>query len=182
MPKPVIVGAALLVGGLTAAACGSAVSHSATPAASAASPPGSVQVKNVTGVGPVLTDPTGRTLYLLSTDHQAMATCLASPVCANAWPPLELPSGASSAVAGRGVQSSLLSTIPAPGGHLQVTYNRWPLYTFVGDSGPGQDKGQDLHAFGGVWSAVTGAGAAATVVAAPAPSSSGSSGGYSGGY
>jgi predicted lipoprotein with Yx(FWY)xxD motif len=32
-----------------------------------------------------------------------------------------------------------------------VTYNRWPLYTYVGDSKPGQASGQALDLNGGLW-------------------------------
>ncbi len=183
IPKPAMVGAALLVGGLAAAACGSTLSHSAAPATSpSASAPGTVQISTVAGVGPVLTDSSGRTLYLLSADHQTMATCLASPACAEAWPALELPARTTQPVAGQGVQTSLLSTTPTPDGGRQVTYNHWPLYTFSGDSGPGQDHGQGVHGFGGVWSAITHDGQAATTVAVPPAPSTGSAGGSSGGY
>jgi hypothetical protein len=39
-----------------------------------------------------------------------------------------------------------------------VTYNRWPLYTYVGDTAPGQAKGQALNRNGGLWFVLTPAG------------------------
>ena len=48
------------------------------------------------------------------------------------------------------------------------------LYTFIGDTGPGQNKGNGLNAFGGLWYEVTTSGSA--------PADSSSSGSDSGGY
>jgi predicted lipoprotein with Yx(FWY)xxD motif len=113
-------------------------------------------------------------LYLFAPDKQGMVTC--SGACAAAWPPLTT----TTPVAGSGVQSSLLGTVKAPDGSTVVTYNQWPLYTFANDSGPGQATGQGVNAFGGLWSAVTGAGHAAQ--GSPSSASSTPSGGSSGGY
>jgi predicted lipoprotein with Yx(FWY)xxD motif len=72
-------------------------------------------------------------------------------MCAEAWPPLRLPTGVTKPVAGRGVKASLLGTTHRTDGTLQVTYNRWPLYLWVGDSEPGQATGQALNNLGGLW-------------------------------
>ncbi len=40
-------------------------------------------------------------------------------------------------------------------GRRQVTYNGWPLYTFVKDTAPGNTAGQDVEGFGGEWYLVT---------------------------
>ena len=74
--------------------------------------------------------------------------------------------------AGPGVTGKL-ATIKRPDGSVQATYNGHPLYTYKGDSAPGQAKGNGLNLSGGVWHEVTASGAAA-----PAPSQSTSSGGY----
>jgi hypothetical protein len=67
------------------------------------------------------------------------------------------------------VEGSLLGTTHGANGTTQVTYNHWPLYTFSGDSKPGQAKGQGLE---GTWYAVTAAGAEAHASStAPASSS-----------
>jgi predicted lipoprotein with Yx(FWY)xxD motif len=44
-------------------------------------------------------------------------------------------------MAGDGVDESLLSTITRDDGTTQVTYNGWPLYTFSGDTAPGDTNG-----------------------------------------
>ena len=44
-----------------------------------------------------------------------------------------------------------LGTIKRPGGGLQATYNGHPLYTYIGDNGPGQARGNNLNLNGGLW-------------------------------
>jgi predicted lipoprotein with Yx(FWY)xxD motif len=61
------------------------------------------------------------------------------------WPPVAGPLRAASSVPGR------LGTISRPGGGLQETYDGHPLYTYAGDSGPGQAHGNNLNLNGGVW-------------------------------
>ena len=96
------------------------------------------------GLGTVLVTARGRTLYLFSPDQQKKVTCAGS--CQRAWPPLDV---TGKPAAGRGIRASLLGTVKAPNGKTQVTYNHWPLYTFVGDSRAGEASGQGLFAFGG---------------------------------
>jgi hypothetical protein len=36
-----------------------------------------------------------------------------------------------------------------------VTYNKWPLYTYLGDGGAGQANGQDVNLNGGKWYVIT---------------------------
>ncbi|MGH9075732.1 MAG: COG4315 family predicted lipoprotein, partial [Acidimicrobiales bacterium] len=182
LTRPALIGAAVVAGGLAAAACGSATgatsttSAAARPTSSTKAPAGAtpsaaaVHTAKVAGVGTVLVTSTGRTLYLFSPDKQKMVTCTASSGCAKYWPPLELGAGVSVAHPGLGLEAPLLGTIEAPDGHSQVTYDRWPLYTFAGDSGPGQAKGQGLDTFGGHWAAVTAAGRAAGSGVPPASS------------
>jgi predicted lipoprotein with Yx(FWY)xxD motif len=57
-----------------------------------------------------------------------------------------------------GVKASLLGTIKRGDGTTQVTYNHHPLYYYSGDSGPGQQNGQGLNAFGAKWFVVGPAG------------------------
>jgi predicted lipoprotein with Yx(FWY)xxD motif len=91
----------------------------------------------------VLTNADGLTLYWFAPDTSTSSTCTGS--CAAYWPPV---SGARSA--GRGV-TGRLGTIKRPGGGLQATYDGHPLYTYVGDSHPGQANGNDLDLNGGFW-------------------------------
>ena len=109
-----------------------------------------VQARRVKGLGTVLVDGQGLTLYLFVPDkHSGRSTCYER--CAQGWPPLLLPTGATKPVAGRGVKASLLGTTRRKDGTTQITYNRWPLYLWVGDSGPGQATGQGLNNLGGLW-------------------------------
>jgi len=80
------------------------------------------------------------------------------------------------ATAGAGVTGTL-ATITRADGSTQATYDGHPLYTYKGDTAPGQDKGNGLNISGGLWHDVT-----ATGAAAPAPGTSTSSGGGVGGY
>ena len=61
--------------------------------------------------------------------------------------------------AAAGVRASILGTTKRADGRLQVTYNHHPLYRFVKDTKKGQTQGEQLSAFGGVWYAVSSAGA-----------------------
>ena len=76
--------------------------------------------------------------------------------------------------AGPGV-TGRLSTIPRSDGPAKATYDGHPLYTYVGDTAPGQAKGNGLNLSGGVWHEVTASGSAAP---APSPSSGSGGGGY----
>jgi predicted lipoprotein with Yx(FWY)xxD motif len=115
---------------------------------------GAVVGTGTSGLGRILVDSRGRTLYLFEKDKAGKSACSGS--CATAWPPL-LTSGKPSAIAG--VKPSLLGTTRRADGRLQVTYNHQPLYTFVKDTTKGQAKGENVDAFGAEWYAVSAAGA-----------------------
>lgn len=136
----------------------------------------SVKVTKVAGVGTVLVDSGGQTLYAFSKDHQGKSQCDGS--CAKAWPPLVV---AHKPVAGKGIDKSLLGTIRRAGHKLQVTYGHWPLYTFSGDTGPGEAHGQGLTAFGGKWSTIGTDGSAFTSSTGSGHSTTTTSGGGYGG-
>jgi predicted lipoprotein with Yx(FWY)xxD motif len=102
------------------------------------------------GLGTVLVDGKGFTLYLfLPDDRSSHSRC--TGICAAAWPPLILPKGVASPLAGPGVRSSLLGTTVRSDGSRQVTYNGWPLYLYTIDMTPGQATGQGLNNLGGLW-------------------------------
>jgi predicted lipoprotein with Yx(FWY)xxD motif len=107
-----------------------------------------VQTRNIKGLGTVLVNSRGLTLYMFVRDKQKKVTCTGS--CAAVWPPLKLKSG-QKATAGGAAKKSLLGSDPNPGGGKVVTYNKWPLYTYVADSKPGQASGQALNLNGGLW-------------------------------
>ncbi len=109
-----------------------------------------VNTGSVSGLGTILVDGQGLTLYMFVPDDQrGQSTCYHE--CASAWPPLRLPTGVTTPVAAGRAEASLLGTTTRQDGGLQVTYNGWPLYTWAGDSGPGQATGQGLDNLGGVW-------------------------------
>jgi predicted lipoprotein with Yx(FWY)xxD motif len=179
----------LLTGGLalstavTVAACGSSSSSTASgspsssaPAASSSAASATISTKSVHGVGTVLVNGQGRTLYMLTSEKSGKNTCTQANGCTQAWPETLLTSGVTTAKAGSGVQSSLLGTVKDTSGNLEVTYNHWRLYTFAGDSGPGAAKGQGLTSFGGTWYVLNGSGDPVTA----SPSGNASSGGGNG--
>jgi predicted lipoprotein with Yx(FWY)xxD motif len=156
-------GVTLAAAGVVAlSACGSssATKTAATgPAGSDSSSAGvTISAAAVPGIGTVLVNGEGRTLYLLSSEAGSKLTCTDANGCTKVWPDTELPSGVTQATAGGGLQASLLGTVKSSDGKLYVTYGGYPLYQFSGDAGPGLTNGQGIQSFGGTWSAMTPAG------------------------
>ena len=105
------------------------------------------------GLGQIVADSHGRTLYLFEKDTTARSAC--SGTCAVYWPPL-LTSGQT--VASKGAKQSLLGSIKRADGTRQVTYAGHPLYLFSGDSVRGQTNGEGLNDFGASWYALKASG------------------------
>ena len=115
-----------------------------------------VQSNTVKGLGKVLVDGYGLTLYLfVPDDHSGRSTC--NGYCATQWPPLTLPSGVTTPVIGAGIDRALVGTTRR-GDVLQVTYAGWPLYRWIGDTSAGQSTGEGIRNSGGLWYAVNDAG------------------------
>ena len=91
----------------------------------------------------VLTNAKGLTLYWFAPDTPTASKCAGS--CASYWPPVS-----GNPKAGPGVKGTL-GTIKRADGSTQATYNGHPLYTYVGDSSPGQANGNKLNLNGGLW-------------------------------
>ena len=91
----------------------------------------------------VLTNRHGYTLYWFAPDSSTTSHCYST--CAAYWPPLI---GAPSPSAGI---TGTFATVKRTNGAEQVTYNGHPLYTYVGDSAPGQATGNRLRLNGGWW-------------------------------
>jgi predicted lipoprotein with Yx(FWY)xxD motif len=120
-----------------------------TPAqSSSATSAAVISTKNVAGLGTVLVNAQGRTLYMFTSDKDQKVTCVSG--CAGLWPPAKLASGQKPVAAG-GAKSSLLGSDPDPEGGEVITYAGWPLYTYAADSGPGTADGQGVNADGGLW-------------------------------
>jgi predicted lipoprotein with Yx(FWY)xxD motif len=121
---------------------GVAVAGAGGPQAAAAGAQVTVKTATVGGVT-VLTNAKGLTLYWFAPDTPAASKCTGD--CATYWPPVTGTPKAGPGVTGR------LGTIKRPDGSVQATYDGHPLYTYVGDSGPGQAHGNNLNLNGGLW-------------------------------
>jgi predicted lipoprotein with Yx(FWY)xxD motif len=106
-----------------------------------------------TDLGSILTDGQGRTLYLFEADKGAKSAC--DGACASLWPPLT--TGAKPK-AGSGISAAKLGTTKRGDGSAEVTYNGHPLYTYAGDTSPGQTTGQGIDSFGAEWYVLSAAG------------------------
>jgi predicted lipoprotein with Yx(FWY)xxD motif len=108
-----------------------------------------------TKVGTILVNGRGRTLYAFTKDRRNVDACVKIRGCLGAWPALTT---VLKPIAGKGVKSSLIGTINVKGVGRQVTYNGFPLYTYVGDSGPGSTFYVNIFQFGGRWPALNASG------------------------
>jgi predicted lipoprotein with Yx(FWY)xxD motif len=170
---------ALGAGGLAvltavAAGCGGggATAASSAPPKTATGQAATVGISN-TGIGQILVNSQGRTLYLFKADQGTKSACTGA--CAGAWPPL-LVTG--KPTLGKGINVSLVGTATRPEGTTQLTYNGHPLYLFAQDQKAGETNGQGVSAFGAAWFALNSGG---NQVSAQ-PSSSSTSGGGGLGY
>ncbi len=136
-----------------------------SPAAAAA---GTVQTAKIGGAT-VLTSSKGFTLYSFAPDTSTTSKC--NGTCAQNWPPVTGP------VTAAGVTGTF-GTITRSDGSTQATFDGHPLYTFVGDTAPGQAKGNGLNVAGGLRHEITTSGTAAPAPAAGSTSSSGGGYGY----
>jgi predicted lipoprotein with Yx(FWY)xxD motif len=155
------------------AACSSAAASSPSPSGTSSSPAAAaastVKTATIAGVT-VLTNSQGFTLYSFAPDTSTTSKC--NGTCAQNWPPVTGP------VTAAGVTGTF-GTITRSDGSVQATFDGHPLYSFAGDTAPGQNKGNGLNAAGGLWHEITSTGTAAP---APAGGSSPGSGGAGYGY
>lgn len=181
--RGLVVGVMVVLMGLVAS-CGGGSSHSTGGVAgaqkSAASPSTMFSTAKVAGVGSVLVDGRGRTVYILTTGGHTNVPCTDSSGCTKVWPDLPLPSGTSAAKAGMGAKASLLGTKKLSDGQTYPTYNGWLVYEYTGDSGSGQANGEGIKTFGGTWYVLSPSGQPVKSKSGGSSNSSGSGGG--GGY
>ncbi|HEU5421380.1 MAG TPA: hypothetical protein VFV41_27090 [Streptosporangiaceae bacterium] len=150
-----------------AAACGSPGNSASSPASSspavsgtAAAAAKAVGLKTAKVAGTtVLTSAKGFTLYTFAPDTATSSACNGG--CAASWPPQQAPA----------TVKSPYSKIKRSDGSQQLAFRGHPLYTYTGDSAPGQANGNGITAFGGLWHEATASGA-------PAPGSTSPGGGY----
>lgn len=95
----------------------------------------------------ILTDIKGKTLYYFTQDALHNIACTTG--CIDSWPPL-LYNGTGTVSASTSLPGTLTTEKTANGN--QVVYNGHYLYTYSGDSAPGETKGQGI---GGKWYVAT---------------------------
>ena len=168
----------ILVLAVIPAACGSSSSTPAPGSSAGGSSAGgsgaggssaALGTKNLPGLGVVLVNGEGKTLYIYAPDHAKKVTCTGS--CAQVWPPV---TASGKPTLSGGVKASLIGTDPSPSGGQVVTYAGWPLYSYVADATPGTAHGQALNNSGGLWYVITPSGQVIKKHAGPASSSGGS--------
>ena len=133
-----ITAAALAVAALLLLGLAVAGANPASPAAT-----GAALRTTTIGWTTVLTNAKGFTLYSFAPDTAATSKCYGS--CAAYWPPVT-----GITAAGRGLPGKV-TTITRTGGSHQLAYNGHPLYTYIGDTEPGQARGNNLNLNGGLW-------------------------------
>src|SRR5256886_382117 len=145
------------------AACGSSTTPGGGPYGGSTNPPAStppttggssssavIQTATVTVKGQsetVLTNAKGLTLYYFTTDSATQSAL--SRNCLQVWPPL-LFTGSGGPTSSTPLTGKLSVQTDINGN--QIEYNGHPLYTFSGDSAPGQTNGEGLY---GVWFVAT---------------------------
>lgn len=135
----------------------SSSSGGATPTAGAPSATGGVISAQSTSLGTILVNGKGLTVYDFANDKSSASTCTGA--CAANW--LFVPAPASLPASVPGVTGKLGTTTRSDGAR-QLTVAGHPVYTFVGDSSPGQTNGQGITLNGGLWTVVSPAGAPVT--------------------
>jgi predicted lipoprotein with Yx(FWY)xxD motif len=142
---------------LTAACTGpyGGTSSAARPAAASADT--AVVASASTGLGTVVVNGSGRTVYEFAKDAGSMSSC--SGGCAAIWPPVVAPDTVPAALPG---VSGQLGSTTRTDGSKQLTIAGHPVYTYSGDNAAGDTNGQGLTLNGGVWNVVSPAGSPVT--------------------
>lgn len=178
----VLASAAGLASALLLAACGSsnddasstspgnaapAATTTSDPATSAPADSGSsgsgematttmVMAKTMQGMGSVVTDDKGMTLYRYDMDQATPSMSMCTGDCAKTWMPVM----AQDSVQAMGVEKSLLGSVKRSDGMKQLTLGGWPLYRYMGDTKAGQMNGQGKDK---MWFAATPSGKKSTM-------------------
>jgi predicted lipoprotein with Yx(FWY)xxD motif len=130
-----------------------------------------VKVATVPGVGAVLVNPDGHTLYTLTDATGAAVACTGA--CLSVWPPYTV------AATAKVKAPKAVKSLSATSDTHQVTWKGLPLHTFAGDSAAKQANGNGINSFGGTWSVVkSGTKTAITPTTAPTTKASSGSSGY----
>jgi predicted lipoprotein with Yx(FWY)xxD motif len=159
------------------AASGSSGASKSVTSSSAAGGEMTLTGAEVSGLGTVLVDSEGLTVYEFAKDKGTTSSCYGA--CEEGWPPV---TAEGKPTAGEGAMASQLGTTKRKDGTMQVTYAGHPLYTFVEDKQPGEATGNGSTAFGGAWLALDEAGEGVEGEAEPAASETEGSEESSGAY
>ncbi|HKC28005.1 MAG TPA: hypothetical protein VKB75_08320 [Jatrophihabitans sp.] len=142
IPSAIARAGGVLTAGLAIAALallGVALAGASTPTTAAA---GALKTTTIGGKT-ILTNAKGFTLYSFAPDTPRTSKCYGS--CAAYWPP-----AIGTAAAGSGLPGTV-RTITRTDGSMQLVYNGHPLYSYIGDSAPGQNRGNNINLNGGLW-------------------------------
>ena len=150
-PRRRILALSVAAAALTVAGCSSDSSGAAPGPIPTAN--GDAVSAQATSLGSILVDGRGRTVYEFANDTGSTSTCTGS--CASVWLPVAAP--ATLPASEPGVTGKLGSTTRSDGAR-QLTVAGHPVYTFAGDSAPGQTNGQGKVLDGGLWTVVSPAG------------------------
>jgi predicted lipoprotein with Yx(FWY)xxD motif len=161
--------AALAFAAVALAGCGSGGTSASALPKTASGRPATIGVAS-SGLGNIVVNSKGRSLYVFGKDSGSKSACLGA--CSANWPPLRADG---KPTIGSGLKSSLVGLSRRSDGASQVTYNGHPVYLFVGDKSAGQTSGQGVNAFGGVWYVLSPAGNKITTTSS---SGGGSGGGF----
>ena len=149
MRRPLSIVLALLVlAGLSAVGAVGASARSAAPKPT-------LQLLHTHRYGSILENGAGYVVYGFSPDKPGKDTCQAIHECLDLWPAVLAPH---TLRLGSGVKRSLVGSIRLSNGKRQLTYNGWPLYTYVSDTHPGETSNINIAQFGGLWPAVSASG------------------------
>jgi predicted lipoprotein with Yx(FWY)xxD motif len=137
------------------AACGSSDdTTTSTTSAPATSGAATVDLSDSAGLGQILVDGSGRTLYLFEKDDEGDES-YCSGDCAKDWPPFTTKGEPQ---AGDGIDAAKLTTFKREDGTTQVAYDDHPLYYFSEDTAAGEANGNGLDEFGAEWYALDASG------------------------
>ena len=101
---------------------------------------------SVKRMGKVVVNQEGMVLYRFDDDkNKPAAKTNCEGDCAAIWPPAITEDGKPEI---KGVDSKLVGTVTRKDGTKQLTIDKWPVYTYIGDKKAGQWKGQNV---GGKW-------------------------------
>ncbi|WP_158890706.1 hypothetical protein [Amycolatopsis anabasis] len=126
---------------------GKAGQAAAAPAPAAPAAGAKLVAGQAEGVGPILTDQNGMSLYLFAKDSKKPSKATCDGDCAKQWPPMM----SEGDVQLEGVDPKLVGKVKRDDGGEQVTVGGWPVYRFAKDTKPGEAKG---HGVGGTWFAI----------------------------